>query len=282
MDWAGIAAIGRDIGVPVLVKGITTPDAARLALQHGIQGVIVSHYNGRAGSENGAAVLALPAIVDAVGSQVTVLVDGSFRRGTDILKALALGARAVLVGRPAMWGLAGIWRRWRARRRRDAADRAGPLHGDVRAVESADAGPFHSAHSRCGVQQEVTTIKEGAVGPIERRWRQSSSRRSAIAKLAGLVAASPLLSSGLAAQLDPRPLSEHKRTPGLDEMTTAFDFEPVMFAQHSALRLRLHGARRWLGVHAAPQSPGVRLGRSRARRGQSIRRRSISRARSSA
>jgi 4-hydroxymandelate oxidase len=68
------------------------------------------------------------------------------------------------------------------------------------------------------------------VGPIETRWRQSTSRRNAIAKLARLVAASPLFSSTLSAQLDPRPLREHKRTPGLDEMTNAFDFEPVMFA----------------------------------------------------
>jgi len=68
------------------------------------------------------------------------------------------------------------------------------------------------------------------VGPIETRWRQSTSRRKAIVKLARLVAASPLFSSALSAQLDPRPLGEHKRTPGLDEMTNAFDFEPVMFA----------------------------------------------------
>jgi len=68
------------------------------------------------------------------------------------------------------------------------------------------------------------------VGPIETRWCQSTSRRKAIAKLARLVAASPLFSSTLSAQLDPRPLNEHKRTPGLDEMTNAFDFEPVMFA----------------------------------------------------
>jgi len=68
------------------------------------------------------------------------------------------------------------------------------------------------------------------VGPIERKWQQSTSRRRAIAKLAGLVAASPFLTSDVAAQLDPRPLSGHRRTPGLDEMMTAFDFEPVMFA----------------------------------------------------
>jgi 4-hydroxymandelate oxidase len=106
VDWAGVAAIARDSGVPVLVKGVTTPDAARIALTHGVQGVIVSHYRGLSASDNGAAVLALPAIVDAVGGQVPVLADGSFRRGTDVLKALALGARAVLVGRPVMWGLA--------------------------------------------------------------------------------------------------------------------------------------------------------------------------------
>jgi 4-hydroxymandelate oxidase len=105
-DWASVEAISRDSGVPVLVKGIRTPAAARMALTRGVQGVIVSHYRGVAGSDDGAAVLALPAIVDAVGGQVPVLADGSFRRGTDILKALAFGARAVLVGRPVMWGLA--------------------------------------------------------------------------------------------------------------------------------------------------------------------------------
>ncbi len=68
------------------------------------------------------------------------------------------------------------------------------------------------------------------MGPIETRWRHSPSRREAIAKLAGLVATSPLFSSALSAQLDPRPLSEHKRALGLAEMTNAFDFEPVMFA----------------------------------------------------
>jgi 4-hydroxymandelate oxidase len=106
VDWATVEAIARDSGVPVLAKGVTTPEAARIAVQHGVQGVIVSPYRGLPKPDEGAAVLALPAIVDAVGRQVPVLADGSFRRGTDILKALALGARAVLVGRPVMWGLA--------------------------------------------------------------------------------------------------------------------------------------------------------------------------------
>jgi len=68
------------------------------------------------------------------------------------------------------------------------------------------------------------------MGPLEKRWLHSRSRRKAIAALAGLAAGSPLVRSGAAAQLDPRPLREHRRLPGLDEMATAFDFEPVMFA----------------------------------------------------
>jgi 4-hydroxymandelate oxidase len=68
------------------------------------------------------------------------------------------------------------------------------------------------------------------MGPIENRWLQSRSRRHALAALAGVVAGSPLFTSGVSAQLDPRPLKDHKRLPGLDEIMTAFDFEPVMFA----------------------------------------------------
>src|SRR6185436_3043147 len=68
------------------------------------------------------------------------------------------------------------------------------------------------------------------MGRIEQRWRHSPSRRRALASLAGLVAGSPLVASGLTAQQDPRPLKDHKRLPGLDEMMSAFDFEPVMFA----------------------------------------------------
>jgi 4-hydroxymandelate oxidase len=106
VDWTAVDAIRKGIDVPVLVKGIATPDDARLALKHDVQGLIVSNYGGLLGSVKDAPILALPAIVDAVQGNVPVLVDGSFRRGTDIVKALAFGARAVLVGRPAMWGLA--------------------------------------------------------------------------------------------------------------------------------------------------------------------------------
>jgi 4-hydroxymandelate oxidase len=105
-DLPALDALRRSVDVPVLAKGISTPDEANLALRHGVQGLIVSAYRGPAGPDRDALILKLPAIVDAVGGRVPVLVDGGFRRGTDILKALAFGAQAVLIGRPVMWGLA--------------------------------------------------------------------------------------------------------------------------------------------------------------------------------
>ena len=106
VDWPAVDALSRGLTVPVMIKGITTPEAARVALQRGVDGIVVSNYGGLTGAATDSMVLTLPAIVDAVGGKVPVLVDGSFRRGTDILKALAFGAQGVLVARPAMWGLA--------------------------------------------------------------------------------------------------------------------------------------------------------------------------------
>jgi isopentenyl diphosphate isomerase/L-lactate dehydrogenase-like FMN-dependent dehydrogenase len=103
-DWTAVSAIARASSVPVIVKGIRTPDAARAAIARGARGLVVSSYRGPQGEED-SPILAVPDIVDAAGD-VPVLVDGAFRRGTDILKALAFGARAVLVGRPVVWGLA--------------------------------------------------------------------------------------------------------------------------------------------------------------------------------
>ena len=105
-DLAALDTLTRNVSVPILVKGITTPEEAKLALQHHVQGLIVSSYNARVSAEGDGSILSLAAIVDAVGGRVPVLADGSFRRGTDIIKALAFGAQAVLVGRPVMWGLA--------------------------------------------------------------------------------------------------------------------------------------------------------------------------------
>ena len=106
IDWSAVGTLAAGARVPVLVKGVTTADEGKAALQHNVQGLIVSNYGGLVASGGDALVLQLPAIVDAVAGKVPVVVDGSFRRGTDILKALAFGAQAVAVGRPVMWGLA--------------------------------------------------------------------------------------------------------------------------------------------------------------------------------
>ncbi|CAH3122285.1 unnamed protein product [Porites lobata] len=92
--------------LPVLVKGILTADDARKAVQHGVDGIIVSNHGGRQLDCVPATIDVLPEIVDAVNGKVEVYVDGGIRLGTDVFKALALGARAVFIGRPAIWGLA--------------------------------------------------------------------------------------------------------------------------------------------------------------------------------
>jgi 4-hydroxymandelate oxidase len=100
VEW--IAGFGR----PVVVKGILHPDDARLAVEHGADAIQVSNHGGRQLDGSIASIDALPAVVEAVGGRVPVLLDGGVRRGTDVLVALALGAAAVGIGRPALWGLA--------------------------------------------------------------------------------------------------------------------------------------------------------------------------------
>jgi 4-hydroxymandelate oxidase len=106
LTWADVEEFASDCNLPVLVKGVLTPEDARLAAAHGVAGVVVSNHGGRQLDTVAAGAEALPAIVEAVGDQVDVIVDGGVRRGTDVLKALALGAKAVMVGRPVIWGLA--------------------------------------------------------------------------------------------------------------------------------------------------------------------------------
>jgi 4-hydroxymandelate oxidase len=93
-------------GLPVVVKGIVRGDDARRAIDAGASAVVVSNHGGRQLDTSVPTAVALPEVVAAVDGQVEVLVDGGIRRGTDVLKAIALGARAALVGRPPLWGLA--------------------------------------------------------------------------------------------------------------------------------------------------------------------------------
>ena len=106
LNWSDIAWI-RDLWPGKLaLKGILDPRDARLAAEHGVDGVIVSNHGGRQLDSAPSAIRALPAIVDAVGDRLEVLLDSGVRRGSDIIKALALGARACLIGRGFLYGLA--------------------------------------------------------------------------------------------------------------------------------------------------------------------------------
>lgn len=105
-DWDDIAWLCRQTRLPVLLKGILSPQDARLAIEQGVSGIVVSNHGGRTLDGLPATIDALPAVVAAVHGRIPVLLDGGIRRGTDVLKALALGATAVMVGRPCLYGLA--------------------------------------------------------------------------------------------------------------------------------------------------------------------------------
>lgn len=106
LDWDALAALCRGCELPILLKGVMAPADAELAIEAGAGGIVVSNHGGRQLDGVPAAVDALPAVADAVAGRAPVLMDGGVRRGTDVLVALALGADAVQVGRPALWGLA--------------------------------------------------------------------------------------------------------------------------------------------------------------------------------
>lgn len=106
VSWELVSVLRRLTTVPILLKGVLHPEDARLAVEHGVDGVLVSNHGGRQLDGVTATLDALPAVVAAVDGRLPVLVDGGLRRGTDVLVALALGATAVLVGRPVLWGLA--------------------------------------------------------------------------------------------------------------------------------------------------------------------------------
>jgi len=106
LTWSDLEGLASDCRVPILVKGVLTGEDAGRAIEHGAAGIIVSNHGGRQLDRCLATVDALPEVVDAVEGKGAVLVDGGIRRGVDVAIALALGADAVLVGRPALWGLA--------------------------------------------------------------------------------------------------------------------------------------------------------------------------------
>jgi isopentenyl diphosphate isomerase/L-lactate dehydrogenase-like FMN-dependent dehydrogenase len=106
MNWADVEELRRIWSGPLILKGVLHPEEARLAIEHGVDGIIVSNHGGRQLDGAIASLDALPAVAEAVAGRIPVLVDGGVRRGSDVVKAIALGAAACLIGRPQLWGLA--------------------------------------------------------------------------------------------------------------------------------------------------------------------------------
>ena len=104
-NWRYVDQIRPFLRVPLLAKGILTAEDARLCVEHGLNGIIVSNHGGRSLDYGPSTIEVLPEIVEAIEGRIPVLIDSGFRRGTDILKALALGAKAVCLGRVPRWGL---------------------------------------------------------------------------------------------------------------------------------------------------------------------------------
>ena len=140
INWRSLAWLRAQTRLPLILKGIVTVADAQLAVAHGIDAIVVSNHGGRMTDGAIPSIDALPPIAAAVGGALEVYMDGGVRRGTDVLKALALGARAVLLGRPVQWGLA-----------------TGGEAGILRMVELI-AGELHSGMALCGARRpaEVT------------------------------------------------------------------------------------------------------------------------------
>lgn len=105
MTWQWMEWIKAATDLPIVVKGIVTGEDAALAVEHGADVIGVSNHGGRTLDGMGGTLDALPEVAEAVGGRVPVLMDGGVRRGGDVLKALSLGATAILIGRPYMWAL---------------------------------------------------------------------------------------------------------------------------------------------------------------------------------
>ncbi len=134
LTWEGIDWILSFAKIPILLKGIIAPEDAKLAVEHGAAGIIVSNHGARNLDTGPATMDALPGVVESVDGRIPVLMDGGVRRGTDVVKALALGAKAVLIGRPYLWALA-----------------VGGA-GGVQQVVKMLLTEFHAAMALCGVR----------------------------------------------------------------------------------------------------------------------------------
>jgi 4-hydroxymandelate oxidase len=153
-----IAWLRRHTRLPLLLKGVLHPDDAATAVALGVDGLIVSNHGGRTLDTAVPTALALPGMVEAVAGAVPVLVDGGIRRGTDVLKALALGASAVLVGRPVLAGL--------------VSDGARGVAGVLRQL----LDEFIAAQALCGCRSPAEARSLGLLRTSKKGWFDTSNR----------------------------------------------------------------------------------------------------------
>lgn len=106
LSWKDIEWLKSITNLPIVIKGIACKEDALLSVRHGADGIVVSNHGGRQLDTCRATIDVLPEVADAVSGKIEILIDGGIRRGTDVIKAIALGAKAVLIGRPVIWGLA--------------------------------------------------------------------------------------------------------------------------------------------------------------------------------
>jgi len=159
MDWAFVDRLRKFWKGKFIIKGIDTHEDARLCIEHGIDGILVSNHGGRSTETSRATIEALPEIVAEVKGRIPVFVDGGFRRGTDVFKALALGANSVGIGRPFLWGLGAFGEA-----------------GVDRVIEIMQA-ELKLAMGNCGTRTVADITRDYVATPDWRSW----SRRSQIA-----------------------------------------------------------------------------------------------------
>jgi L-lactate dehydrogenase (cytochrome)/(S)-mandelate dehydrogenase len=161
MSWADVDELRRQWKGRLLLKGVLHPAEAREAIERGVDGVVVSNHGGRQLDGAIASIDALPAIAEAVAGRIPILIDGGIRRGADVVKALALGARACLIGRPQLWGLA-------------VAGEAGVTH-----VLDLFRGEIDRAMGLCGASRIADVGRELIVrNPDAGSWGQSGPHAS--------------------------------------------------------------------------------------------------------
>jgi 4-hydroxymandelate oxidase len=150
LNWRDIGRLKKLSSMKLLIKGIETGEDAKLCCENGVDGIIVSNHGGRAEESGRGTIDCLPEVVEAVGGRATVLIDGGIRRGTDVFKALAIGAKAVFVGRPYCWALAAFGQ------------------PGVEKVLDMLRAELELAMKQCGVQS-ITQIGPASVGRAQ--WR---------------------------------------------------------------------------------------------------------------